>query len=92
MSRSYRGKPLPGQMDHARFGYPLLNAKVAGAPLIADRDRRQGPGAGGGAIRRHVAGGVGSWLSMNESPDSLALLSALASGSWKRRRTGIAPG
>ena len=29
---------------------------------------------------------------MNESPGSLALLSALASGTWNSRRTGIAPG
>src|SRR5213080_1004797 len=27
------GKGLPGQMDHTRHGYPLLNAKAVGVPL-----------------------------------------------------------
>ena len=88
------GKLFPGQMDQNMFGYPLLNENVIGAPLAVIV-------TGGSALRRRTAeensapcvgGKVGSWLLRNRSPGSPALLSTLASDSWKSRRTGIAPG
>src|SRR5207248_2952437 len=76
------GKGFPGQMDHTRLGYPLLNAKALGVPLADTVTGGSAPGAGvGGECGPWVGGGVGSWLLRNESPGSPALLSTLASGS-----------
>ena len=57
-------------------------------PVDRQRDRRQRAARGRRDIRRIVAGGVGSWLLMNESPGSLALLSAVGIGDLEQPADG----